>query len=380
MSDGLAGFDNTDHEYFDYVLASLRPRGRRAAGSVSTETHAERKDAAQAPTCSPPGAAQQRAGVELADLRSAEKLVPEFIWRGGQYVKRAFLSSLFTGDGSCSALPRGTVQVSYSTRSEQLAKDVQQLLLEFGIVSRRYRHATGEHKVVLTNRRDARLFATHVGFLGAKQDKLTGILGERRSHEHVHELRPRAGPVAAFLRRARGDVVRRPRLAASGTTSTGSNDGSTGPRRSSPISPIRTLGRSRRNWPAAGSTTPRSRTSTDAGVQPVYSLRVDTDDHSFVTDGFVSHNTECRLSPLAMAMLQDIDEDTVDFSANYDGKTQEPDVLPSRVPNLLINGSSRHRGRHGHQHPAAQPAGGRRRRRLGAREPRGHRARSCSPR
>jgi DNA gyrase subunit A len=50
--------------------------------------------------------------------------------------------------------------------------------------------------------------------------------------------------------------------------------------------------------------------------------------------------TECRLSPLAMAMLQDIDEETVDFSDNYDGKTQEPDVLPSRVPNLLINGSA----------------------------------------
>jgi DNA gyrase subunit A len=50
--------------------------------------------------------------------------------------------------------------------------------------------------------------------------------------------------------------------------------------------------------------------------------------------------TECRLSPLAIAMLQDIDEDTVDFADNYDGKTQEPLVLPARVPNLLINGSS----------------------------------------
>src|SRR3712207_584334 len=49
--------------------------------------------------------------------------------------------------------------------------------------------------------------------------------------------------------------------------------------------------------------------------------------------------TECRLSPLAMAMLQDIDEDTVDFAANYDGRTQEPTVLPSRFPNLLVNGS-----------------------------------------
>jgi DNA gyrase subunit A len=76
------------------------------------------------------------------------------------------------------------------------------------------------------------------------------------------------------------------------------------------------------------------------GAAPVYSLRVDTADHAFITNGFVSHNTECRLSPLAMAMLQDIDEDTVDFSDNYDGKATEPDVLPSRVPNLLINGSS----------------------------------------
>ena len=49
--------------------------------------------------------------------------------------------------------------------------------------------------------------------------------------------------------------------------------------------------------------------------------------------------TECRLTPLAMQMLADIDEDTVDFSDNFDGKFKEPDVLPSRFPNLLVNGS-----------------------------------------
>ncbi|RCW47241.1 DNA gyrase subunit A [Halopolyspora algeriensis] len=48
--------------------------------------------------------------------------------------------------------------------------------------------------------------------------------------------------------------------------------------------------------------------------------------------------TESRLAPLAMSMLADIGEDTVDFSDNYDGRTQEPDVLPSRIPNLLVNG------------------------------------------
>ncbi len=75
-----------------------------------------------------------------------------------------------------------------------------------------------------------------------------------------------------------------------------------------------------------------------AGVQPVYSLRVDAADHAFLTNGFVSHNTEARLSPLAMEMLRDIDEDTVDFKPNYDGRSQEPVVLPSRIPNLLVNG------------------------------------------
>src|SRR3712207_3361755 len=50
--------------------------------------------------------------------------------------------------------------------------------------------------------------------------------------------------------------------------------------------------------------------------------------------------TEARLTPLAMEMLAGIDEDTVDFQPNYDGKNQEPLVLPARIPNLLINGSA----------------------------------------
>ena len=49
--------------------------------------------------------------------------------------------------------------------------------------------------------------------------------------------------------------------------------------------------------------------------------------------------TECKMAPLAMEMVRDIDEDTVDFQDNYDGRTQEPTILPSRFPNLLVNGS-----------------------------------------
>ena len=50
--------------------------------------------------------------------------------------------------------------------------------------------------------------------------------------------------------------------------------------------------------------------------------------------------TECRMAQLAMEMVRDIDEETVDFIPNYDGRTLEPSVLPSRFPNLLVNGSA----------------------------------------
>ena len=57
-------------------------------------------------------------------------------------------------------------------------------------------------------------------------------------------------------------------------------------------------------------------------------------------DGAAAHRyTETKMAPLAMEMVRDIEEETVDFQDNYDGRTQEPFVLPSRFPNLLVNGS-----------------------------------------
>ena len=90
--------------------------------------------------------------------------------------------------------------------------------------------------------------------------------------------------------------------------------------------------------------------------------------------------TECRMAPLAMEMVRDIDEDTVDFQAQLrrplPGAGDPAGPLPQPAGQRL----GRHRGRHGHQHPAAQPARGRRRRAVGAGQPRRRRARSCSRR
>lgn len=78
---------------------------------------------------------------------------------------------------------------------------------------------------------------------------------------------------------------------------------------------------------------------TPAGNQNVYSIRVDSDCHSFVANGFVNHNTESRLTANAMTMLEDIEKNTVNWVYNYDNSIMEPDVLPAKFPNLLVNGT-----------------------------------------
>jgi len=75
-------------------------------------------------------------------------------------------------------------------------------------------------------------------------------------------------------------------------------------------------------------------------LKDVFSIRVNSNCHSFIANGFINHNTEARLAKIAEEMLQDIDKETVDFTPNFDNSLKEPLVLPSKLPNLLINGSS----------------------------------------
>ena len=333
---GRAGFNNVDHRFFedvveayDAVVGGRRYVTQRTIASGSTLYELDVHDL------------RALANSPLVSLRgalSAEKRVPEIVWEGGQAFKRVFLQALFTGDGSSSLLPRKTIQISYSTYSEQLAKDVQVLLLEFGVVSRLCRHAKGETKVVITNRRDAGLFARNVGFLGEKQRKLDADLAvipkESRalSHDHVPF-------VADYIRQENGsrwtdsDWLRRhnvDRIERWERGGTAILERIASEEVKAVVSPLVT---GDYYYAEVESVTP-------VGVQPVYSLRVDSPDHAFLTNGFVSHNTEARLTRLATEMLRDIDADTVDFGPNYDESRREPQVLPSRFPNLLVNGSA----------------------------------------
>jgi DNA gyrase subunit A len=334
-SEKRAGFNNVDGHYFDRVVQAYDAvvGGTRYVSTRTIRSGSTLKELdvhnLESMRKSPLG--------ELIGLRSSDKCVPSFVWGRNPAFKALFLRSLFEGDGSSSLLPKNSIQLSYSTRSERLAREVQVLLLEFGVVSRLARYEGGEIKVVVSNRRDARLFAGHVGFLGRKQKKLDEELAKlpltpgMRSDDRVPF-------VANFLRaEGAGRWTERDWLARNNIDRIESWE-----TRSADILARLTNDEARvliEPLIDGGYYYATVASVEDAGSQPVYSVRVDSEEHAFIANGFVSHNTEARLAPLAMELLRDIDKETVDFQPNFDGYEQEPLVLPARFPNLLVNGS-----------------------------------------
>ncbi len=75
------------------------------------------------------------------------------------------------------------------------------------------------------------------------------------------------------------------------------------------------------------------------GFDNVYSIKVESDCHSFVANGFINHNTEARLEKISLELLDNIEENVVDFVNNFDGRFKEPVLLPAKFPNLLVNGA-----------------------------------------
>ena len=336
VSDSRVGFNSVDDDFFSRVVDAFDSvvGGRRyvysretASGSLRHELDVQNLEQFR-----------KSALAEMTGAAASEKCVPEFVWGSGPAFKRVFLRALFSADGSSSRLPRNSIQVSYSTYSGQLAHDVQVLLLEAGIVSRICRYEKNEFKVVISNRRDAGLFARNVGFLKTKQAKLERDLetipasGRALSHDRVPFI---AGYIRSdsggrwtdrdWLRRHNVDRIER--WEQGGTALLARIESQ---EVCDVVSPLVT----------GDYFYAEVESVAEAGIQPVYSIRVDSEDHSFLTDGFISHNTEARLGRMATELLRDIDADTVDFGPNYDEKEQEPLVLPARYPNLLVNGTS----------------------------------------
>ena len=340
-SDNRAGFINTDESFFDQVLFAFDHVIGGPRYVSDRQTRQDRKRIFELDIQNM-AAFRDSPLAELIGSKAADKFIPECVWQGGWGTKRAFLMACFEGDGGPRVANDGFT-IHYSTNSERLARELQELLAEFGVIAirRSYGRPSGkpEHRLMISGLRNVKAFADRIGFLATKQAKLKDLIGHapvrphRLSADKVPYVADFVRSETAFNQRGSGrkwltkhnfDRVERweterlriiDRIKDEEILAT--------------ILPIMDSGYRFEEITEV----------TDEAPAPVYSLRVDTDDHSFLAGAFVNHNTECRLHPLAMRLLADIDEDTVDMIPNYDGTTEQPEVLPARFPNLLVNGS-----------------------------------------
>ena len=187
-----AGFNNTDEHFFDEVLHAYDQvvGGNRYVSHRETRVDNERvheldiQDHAGAMD-----AFRESPLAEFIGHQARDKVIPEFVWTGGWGVKRAFLMAAFEGDGGA-RVARDGVTVHYSSCSERLASELQELLAEFGVIARRhtYTRASGavEHRLIISGPHNVRAFAERIGFLKTKQATLTELL--TRSPLRPHRL------------------------------------------------------------------------------------------------------------------------------------------------------------------------------------------------
>ena len=336
-----AGFNNTDRSFFDEVVFAY---DQLIGGRRYVSTRQTRVDRRPIHELDIHDMEAFRSGplADMIEVRSEHKYIPEAVWRGGWGVKRAFLMACFEGDGGPRVAPDG-FSVHYTTYSNRLARELQEMLLEFGVLATRtqYTRTSGsvEHRLIISGLRNVRAFAERVGFLATKQAKLAELV----SHAPLRPQRLSSDKVPFVADFVRSELP--PGVRGSGRKWLTQHNFDRVERweteRLRIIDRIKDDEILRTILPVmdSGYRFEEITSVVDDAPAAVYSLRVDSDDHSFLAGGFVNHNTETRLHPLAMQLLADIDENTVDMVPTYDASRDEPTVLPARFPNLLVNGS-----------------------------------------
>lgn len=267
----------------------------------------------------------QALGVSEACMQ--QRQIPQAILRSPRRVVAAFLRGLFEGDGALETSGCSLLRLSLTAGNRLLVHQVQTLLLRFGIVASVHEDRTRRvDRLLISGRDNLALFSDEIGFAAeTKRRILAALLALPTAHT---SSRTAGHTLAGYLRiPARGERVQ------GFATERTDHAVATLPRPAVQAGSSEQLRGQGYFFECVASIE-------YAGEQAVYSVRVDSECHSFVANGFVNHNTEAKLAAISDELLRDIEKQTVDFKPNYDNQTTEPLVLPARLPNLLLNGST----------------------------------------
>jgi len=271
--------------------------------------------------------------------RAKERVVPETIFMSSKKSVSSFLKGYAEGDGSgyiSSSLKNP--EITFISTSQKLMQELQILLLRFGIDSSyRFQKSKNIFKLFVRSHENLNLFKDQIDFVTERKRKKLREICKRNSSNWVMskmDFIPYLSDCILKNYTHRGynewlkkhNIDRYPKIEKHWEHLREILD--TEDKRL-----YENLRRNRYIFDKVVSVK-------EAGIKRVYSIKVDSSCHSFVSNGFISHNTEARLAPISEEILRDIEKDTVDFTPNFDESLQEPIILPCSVPNLLVNGSS----------------------------------------
>ncbi|HUV81344.1 MAG TPA: DNA gyrase subunit A [Patescibacteria group bacterium] len=280
----------------------------------------------------------------LKNVSASQKEIPEPVFHASKKSTAAFLKGLFEGDGSiylCRHRSKKTkqksIEIVYVSTSSKLLEQLQILLLRFGIDSfLRPERTRTTSRLFVRGHGNIGLFKEQIGFVSEQKKKRLNEFSKINADYKILSKTDYIPYLAQYLRRKYKNHSKKIWLKTHNIDRYAKlenyyaslkrilNQGD--------LELVQNLIKNRYLFDKIVSIRKKRK-------QRVYSLRVDSLCHSFVSNGFISHNTEMRLSKTGEEMLKDIEKDTVDFTENYDGTRKEPAVLPSPVPQLLLNGS-----------------------------------------
>ncbi len=275
----------------------------------------------------------------LKETKSDKKEIPLTILLSEKSVVREFLIALFEGDGSvCHKTDKrhggSSIELTYVSKSRELIRQLKVLLLQFGVATTKpYLDKRNNcYKLIISGYESISNFSENIGFFSNRKNselsKVKSMNPQRMSKTdyipYISEYLRKNYP-SRFISRNNFDRY--------------NNLEKNAPK-------LRELLREKDRKLLTWLLDNRyifeqvAKIEKKKAKETVYSVRVDSNCHSFVANGFINHNTEARMSKIAEEMLSDIEKETIDFQPNFDSTLKEPMVLPSKIPNLLINGSS----------------------------------------
>ncbi len=273
--------------------------------------------------------------IGLDSVKSSDKQIPELILQSPEQIVKQFLRAYFEGDGSISHAQKMT-ELSCCSKSEKIINILQILLLRFGIDSaKRFDKYKDIWKLYLRGNRNLLRFYKEVGFISARKNKkLELIILASKKESTIKDYVPFISDFIRGLSKdefiVKNNFDRYPNMQKNYQNVCQILLQKTGINYSSIFEYFLT-----HNY-----LFDRIVNVENAGNQQVYSIKVDSECHSFISNGFLSHNTEAKLSKISGELLQDIDKETVKMSPNFDNSTEEPETLPAKLPNLLLNGAT----------------------------------------